>query len=116
MRNVTTAARSPHAGRSSLLARRGVGSKRSHEAELEVRETLLSEIATLYYIDRFTQQQIGHQVGRSVATVSRLLAEAEEKAIIEVRVRYPIPVVPELQAALVDRFGLRVARVVRTPP
>jgi DNA-binding transcriptional regulator LsrR (DeoR family) len=85
-------------------------------SELAGRETLLSEVATLYYVDRFTQQQIARQIGRSVATVSRLLSEAEEKQIIEVRVRYPVPVVPELQAALVDRFGLRVARVVRASP
>jgi deoxyribonucleoside regulator len=76
----------------------------------------LTEVATLYYVDRFTQQQIARQIGRSVATVSRLLAEAEAKEIVEVRVRYPIPVVPELQAALVERFGLRLARVVRASP
>jgi len=44
-----------------------------------VRETLLTEVATLYYVDRFTQQQIARQIGRSVATVSRLLSEAEAK-------------------------------------
>ena len=96
--------------------RRAASSQRSRASDQAVRETLLTEVATLYYVDRFTQQQIARQIGRSVATVSRLLSEAEAKEIVEVRVRYPIPVVPELQAALVERFELRLARVVRASP
>lgn len=84
-------------------------------SEREVRDSLLAEVATLYYVDRFTQDQIARQIGRSVATVSRLLAEAEAKEIVEIRVHYPIPVVAEFQEALVKRFGLRLARVARVP-
>ena len=99
-----------------MVDKNSANGRRSRASDHAARETLLSEVATLYHVDRFTQQQIARQIGRSVATVSRLLSEAETKEIVEVRVRYPIPVVPELQAALVERFGLRLARVVRTAP
>jgi DNA-binding transcriptional regulator LsrR (DeoR family) len=90
-----------HAGRSRQTGR----------ISAEARQAVLAEVATLYWIDKLTQEQIARQIGRSVPTVSRLLTEAEAAGIVEVRVRYPAPVEPGLQAELVDRFGLRVARV-----
>ena len=94
----------------------GHRSRTKDAAGQAAREELLTEVATLYYVDHFTQGQIARQISRSVATVSRLLAEAEAKEIFEVRVRYPVPLAPELQAALVARFDLRVARVARVSP
>jgi len=79
------------------------------------REALLAEVATLYYVDHFTQREIARKIDRSVATVSRLLAKAHAAEVVEVSVRYPIPTVPAFQAALVNQFGLRAARVIRTP-
>jgi deoxyribonucleoside regulator len=75
------------------------------------RERLLSDVAELYYVQRLSQKAIAARIGRSVPTVSRLLADAEARDIVDVRVRYPVPVVPELQRELVNRFGLRLARV-----
>lgn len=86
------------------------------DAERAAREALLAEVATLYYVDHLSQKQIARQISRSVATVSRLLAEAEASEIVHVRVRSPIPLVPELQEALVRQFKLRVARVIRATP
>ncbi|HEU5432674.1 MAG TPA: sugar-binding domain-containing protein, partial [Thermomicrobiales bacterium] len=74
----------------------------------------LAEVATLYYVDNLTQEQIGARIGGSVATVSRLLAEAHDVGIVEVRVHHPVPTVLDLQQALVAGFGLRAARVLRT--
>ncbi len=76
-----------------------------------MRQAVLAEVATLYWIDKLTQEQIARHIGRSVPTVSRLLAEAEDVGLVEVRIRYPVSVVPELQAELTSRFDLRVARV-----
>ena len=76
----------------------------------EARQAVLAEVATLYWIDKLTQEQIARQIGRSVPTVSRLLAEAEAAGIVEVRIRYPA-VAQDVQSELVQRFGLRVARV-----
>lgn len=77
----------------------------------EARQAVLAEVATLYWIDKLTQEQIARQIGRSVPTVSRLLAEAEAAGIVEVRIRYPAAVAQDVQNELVRRFGLRVARV-----
>ena len=77
----------------------------------EARQAVLAEVATLYWIDKLNQEQIARQIGRSVPTVSRLLAEAETTGIVEVRIRYPTAVEPDVQAELTSRFGLRVARV-----
>ena len=51
----------------------------------EARQAVLAEVATLYWIDKLNQEQIARQIGRSVPTVSRLLAEAETTGIVEVR-------------------------------
>lgn len=79
-------------------------------------EALLAEVATLYYVERYTQEEIARRIGRSIATVSRLLAKAHATEVVEVRVRSTIPIVPALQSALSERFGLRAARVARVSP
>ncbi len=93
------------------MGQQGVRSRQAGKAGAEARQAVLAEVATLYWIDKLTQEQIARQIGRSVPTVSRLLAEAEAAGIVEVRIRYPATVVPDLQAELTNRFGLRVARV-----
>lgn len=85
--------------------------RQSGRVNAETRQTIVAEVATLYWIDKLNQEQIARQIGRSVPTVSRLLAEAELTGIVEVRVRHPVAIEPGLQAELTDRFGLRVARV-----
>lgn len=77
------------------------------------REALQAEVASRYYIEGFSQEEIARQIERSVATVSRLLAQARENRFVEVHIDYPVPVAEALQAELVRQFGLRVARVAR---
>jgi DNA-binding transcriptional regulator LsrR (DeoR family) len=95
--------------RSETQAKGGV----RHGARIdgEARQAILAEVATLYWIDKLNQEQIARQIGRSVPTVSRLLAEAEAAGIVDVRIRYPSTIVPALQVELMHRFSLRVARV-----
>lgn len=80
------------------------------------RDALLSQVATRYYVGRETQEEIAQGIGRSVATVSRLLSKAEAAGVVEMDVRQPHALVPALQSALINRFGLRVARVVHVSP
>lgn len=87
---------------------------RGRRGDEVARRAMLAEVATLYHIDRLRQEQIARLMGRSISMVSRMLAEAEAAGIIEVRVIQPTPVDADLQAAMVSRFGLRVARVLRT--
>ena len=95
----------------AAMDEQGGRSRQPGKIGAEARQAILAEVATLYWIDKLTQEQIARQIGRSVPTVSRLLAEAEAAGIVEVRIHYPSTVVPALQAELTSRFGLRVARV-----
>ena len=80
------------------------------------RDALLSQVAVRYYRNHETQEEIAQAIGRSVATVSRLLTRAEDAGVVEMDVAQPHTLVPALQAALVKRFGIRVARVVHVAP
>jgi DNA-binding transcriptional regulator LsrR (DeoR family) len=72
---------------------------------------LLAEVAWLYYgLDR-TQDQIAQESGLSRPTVSRMLREARERGIVEIRVRYPFQTVTDLEERLKARLGLADCRV-----
>jgi DNA-binding transcriptional regulator LsrR (DeoR family) len=68
---------------------------------------LLAEVAQLYYVRDFTQEQIARQIGTSRSNVSRMLKEAREQGMVEVRIHSPLRTVPGLQEELVSRLGLR---------
>lgn len=71
----------------------------------------LIEIASMYYEDRKTQEEIAQFLGLSNSMVSRMLSAAHQQGLIEVRIRTPIQTHPELQRMLVESFGLKAARV-----
>ncbi len=48
--------------------------------------------------------------------VSRLLEQAREAGLVEVRVRYPLRTDPELEQRLCQKFGLAEAHVLAEPP
>jgi deoxyribonucleoside regulator len=75
------------------------------------RTELLAQIASLYYEDNLTQDEIARRIGTSRSTVSRILQDAREAGVVEITVHYPWRTVPELEGDLVARFGLRQARV-----
>lgn len=93
-------------------AAHGRNSRLSSATADDRRDALLSQVAARYYRDHETQEEIAQAIGRSVATVSRLLSRAEDAGVVEMDVAQPHALVPALQAALVKRFGLRLARVV----
>lgn len=64
----------------------------------------------LYYRQGKSQKDIAQILGVSAATVSRLLKRAFDEGFV--RVELDLPRTPELEAALVARFGLRDAVVV----
>jgi deoxyribonucleoside regulator len=72
---------------------------------------LLAEVATLYYEEGLTQEEIAHELDISRSNISRLLAEARRKGVVQITIHYPWKTVPSLQTALVERFGLTAARV-----
>ena len=77
----------------------------------ENRDEFLAHIASLYYDQNKTQQEISEVVGITRSAISRLLNEAREKGIVEITVHYPYRTIPELEKALLQRYNLKAARV-----
>jgi DNA-binding transcriptional regulator LsrR (DeoR family) len=66
----------------------------------------------LHYREQRSQKDIAKTLGISAATVSRLLRRAFDEGLV--RVELDLPRMPQLEAALVERFGLRDAAVIAT--
>lgn len=74
----------------------------------------LVRAARLYYEDGLSQGEVARRMSLSGATVSRVLAAARERGIVEVRIHdpsSPVRRVADLERQLVERFGLTDARV-----
>lgn len=77
----------------------------------EDRDQLLVRVASLYYEQGLTQEEIAQRIGFSRSNVSRLLTEARQKGIVEIRINHPWATSNELAATLIHRFGLQDALV-----
>jgi len=74
-------------------------------------EELLLRAARLYYEEGLDQSQVARQLGISRSYVSRLLTEARDNGLVEIRVKYPLATNQELQDCLLKCFGLQGAHV-----
>jgi DNA-binding transcriptional regulator LsrR (DeoR family) len=74
-------------------------------------EQLILDVATFYYEQRLTQEEIAQRINTSRSTVSRLLEEARERGIVHITINYPWQRKQDLEQRLITRFGLREARV-----
>jgi deoxyribonucleoside regulator len=77
----------------------------------DTRPDYLARIASLYYDQRKTQQEVADEIGITRSTVSRLLTEAQEKGIVEHIVHYPWRTNTSLEKALITAFKLKDAVV-----
>ena len=71
----------------------------------------LARIATLYYIDGLTQEELSRMFSISRATVGRMLRRALQEGIVEIRVRPNNAYAADLERALVERFGIQRALI-----
>jgi deoxyribonucleoside regulator len=78
-------------------------------------EALLADVAQMYYLERKGQAEIAHVIGVTRSMVSRLLTEARDAGIVEIRIRRSPWLDAELRMALIERFNLKEAHVVRVP-
>lgn len=69
--------------------------------------------ALLYYVEGRSQADVADELGTSRPNVSRMLAEAQRRGIVEIRVHHPEGRAPDLESQLERRFGLATARVAR---
>ena len=72
---------------------------------------LLATVADLYYIERCSQAEIASRLGYSRSAVSRLLSEAHDRQLIEIRVNHPMQRDSQLEYALRSRFELEAVYV-----
>lgn len=82
---------------------------------MQDRASLLADVAEMYYLEQKNQAEIAKLIGVTRSMVSRLLTEARESGIVEIRVRRPVQSDRELSLALIERFGLKDATVVTFP-
>ncbi|MGL4236141.1 sugar-binding transcriptional regulator [Tabrizicola sp.] len=76
--------------------------------------TLLDEAARagwLYYVAGMTQDQIATELGVSRQRAQRLVSKAMAEGLVRVRLDHRIGRCIELEVGLIERFGLRQARV-----
>lgn len=66
----------------------------------------------LYYFKQIPQRVIAEELGLSASKVSRLLQRAFDEKYFRVDLNFPV--LPQLAAQLIDRYGLRDAVVVNT--
>jgi len=76
----------------------------------DIRLAYLARIASLYYDQHKTQQDIADALGITRSAVSRLITEAHDRGIVEITVHYPWTS-NGLEQELVATFGLKAARV-----
>jgi deoxyribonucleoside regulator len=77
------------------------------------REIFLAMVIKLYYVDNKDQKEIARLTGISQAKVSRMLQEAREKGMVEIRVVDYNPRNCQLEEALVAKYGLAEAAVIK---
>lgn len=76
-------------------------------------DSLLSEIAQRYFIDGETQDAIGRAMGLNRMKVNRLLKQAQDSGLVEIRIRLPNSRIQSLEQRMVAQFGLQ--RVLLAP-
>lgn len=80
----------------------------------EDREELLAQVASLYFEDELTQEQISSRLGYSRSSISRMLSAARRQGIVEIYVRHPLERLSALEQRLQSRFCLEDARVLHS--
>jgi DNA-binding transcriptional regulator LsrR (DeoR family) len=79
-------------------------------------EQFATRAAWLYFVAGLTQAQIGKTLGLNRIRVNRLLAEARERGMVQIRITGRLADCVALEERLKVRFGLTGAIVVPTPP
>lgn len=71
------------------------------------RAGLLADVAEMYYLEGKNQSEIAQHIGVTRSMVSRLLKEARQRGIVEIRIHRTLESDPEIEKILADRFGLK---------
>ena len=88
------------------------GIETSEQSQSPERINLLTNVAEMYYLEGKDQLEISRVVGVTRSMVSRMLTEARQRGIVEIRVNRTLQTDPELEAAMVERFGIKSAKII----
>jgi DNA-binding transcriptional regulator LsrR (DeoR family) len=77
---------------------------------------LLARAARLYFVDDHSQDDVAAILGTTRSNVSRMLKQARDLGIVQIRILDPAGRDHELEQALRERFGLADARVLQAAP
>ncbi len=77
---------------------------------------LLGQVAAWYYEDNLDQTEIAQRIDRSRSMISRMLNEARDLGLVEIRVKFPLKTNQELETRLGEVFNLSQARVLAETP
>lgn len=75
------------------------------------KDWLMALVSRMYYIEEQNQEEIARKLSFSRASISRLLREARDEGIVEIKINFPWQQSADLEKALRERFGLKDARV-----
>lgn len=78
------------------------------------RASLLADVAEMYYLEEKKQAEIAKTVGVTRSMISRMLTEARESGIVEIRIQRPLQSDSDLESELKEKFGLKDVFVVVT--
>jgi DNA-binding transcriptional regulator LsrR (DeoR family) len=76
------------------------------------RNSLLADVAEMYFLEGKNQAEIARKIGVTRSNVSRMLTEARNAGIIQIQINRPLKEDPSLGQALVECFGLMGARII----
>ena len=79
------------------------------------RDELLAQVAYAYYQKGEGLSQIAKSIGRSVSMASRLLQDARDKNLVQIRINYPMTRLKELEEQMKVSFGVAEAGVFAEP-
>src|SRR6266536_2390821 len=77
---------------------------------------LMARVASMYYEQDLTQNEIAEALGLSRVKIYRLLREARTANVVRISIDWPIKRDQVLEAALQQKFGLKDVRVLKTAP
>jgi len=103
-----------HDGTAGDPKARGTDTPRTRQRRYLDEIGLLVRVAEMYYEQNKTQNEIASTLNISRPQVSRLLSQARDEGIVQIRVVNPFSRAEELEQALTARFGLEDAVVVPT--
>jgi DNA-binding transcriptional regulator LsrR (DeoR family) len=75
---------------------------------------LLAQVASMYYEQGMTQNQIAAELGLSRVKIYRLLKEARAEQVVQITINWPIDRDRDLEGLLKERFGLKEALVLQS--